>query len=368
MAHYDLNNVTPFMAVQVGEYIKDELSACGMKQSELAVRTGIHAPILNDIIKGKRKITPEQSILIGCALDIDGDMLYNLQSKFELDKARIDQKTVEQTRAMRQWDIMKQYISIDFFKHIGVLTSNVVNNVQKIFSIFDVTTVDELIELQTKDELFCFKKSETLTANDIDMFSWKYYCKYLSRNTEISEVFNKEDIDLLCSELNTIFTKNKNTLEEATEVCRRYGIKMIIVPKKGQVPVDGMSFYEGDNPTIILTMRHKTIDNFAFSLMHELGHIYTHLTNNGHFYINIEDKTNDVSEKEANEFAQQKLIPNDIWKLFKFTIARTLPYKIKPCIEAFAMQYSINPAIVMGRYQYETKQYAIRNNFVREIN
>ena len=109
MARYDLNNVTPFMAIHVGEYIQDELSARGMKQSELAALSGVPAPILNNIIKGKRGITAEQSILIGRALDIDDSLFYNLQTKYELDKARISLRAAEQQPApVHRWSRVPQ--------------------------------------------------------------------------------------------------------------------------------------------------------------------------------------------------------------------------------------------------------------------
>ena len=81
MATIDLNDCTPFKTVHVGEYLKDELKARNIKKSTLSALTSIPAPILNDIIKGKRDITTEQSVLIGKALDIDDAFFYNLQKQ-----------------------------------------------------------------------------------------------------------------------------------------------------------------------------------------------------------------------------------------------------------------------------------------------
>ena len=97
MKNFDLNNIVPFKAIHVGEYIKDELLARRMSQKELSLLTGIAAPILNDIIKAKRNITAEQSILIGRALEINDDFFYEIQKQYDLDKARLSKKVLNQS-------------------------------------------------------------------------------------------------------------------------------------------------------------------------------------------------------------------------------------------------------------------------------
>jgi HTH-type transcriptional regulator / antitoxin HigA len=367
MATIDLNDCTPFKAVHVGEYLKDELKAKGMKQSVLSSLTGIPAPILNDIIKGKRDITAEQSILIGQALAIDGGFFYNLQQQYDLDKARISQRVAEQSAAMRIWDVLKDYISIPFFKSVGVLSSDIKKNIKTIFEIFEVNSLDSFLE---KPELaVLYKKSEKLTIDEIDLYSWKYYCLYRSKQQQIANGFDSEKVDAMRAELNAAFTRNNKLVEEVAIVCHKYGIKFLVVEKKGQVPVDGMSFKNGENPTIVLTMRRKSIDNFAFSIMHELGHIILHIDGTDRQFIQIGNaRERDTYEQEADRFAQDSLISPSLWRSFKERTSNVVPHKIKPYIEEFSVTNKINPAIVMGRYQHDTNQYAIRNRFPNEVN
>lgn len=366
MATINLNNSVPFKAVHVGEYLKDELTERDMKQKTLSCLTGIPAPILNDIIKGKRDITAEQSILIGKALDIDDSFFYNLQKKYDLDRARISQRVAEQTAAMCIWDVLKNYISIPFFKSVGVLSANIKKNIENIFNIFGVSSLDEFIK---KKEMFAFyKKSDKLTTDEIDLFSWKYFCMYLSKQRSITSHFDRGKSAAICAELNLAFKDNHNLIQNVESICNRYGVKFLIVEKKGQVPVDGMSFMDGENPTIVLTMRRKSIDNFAFSIMHELGHVFLHIGDADKQFIQIADMDEgDTYEQEADKFAQDSLISPVLWKRFKEQTNRVASHRIKPYIESFSYQNKINPAIVMGRYQHDTNQYAIRQNFSKEI-
>ncbi len=367
MATIDLNNCTPFKAVHVGEYLKDELRARGMKQSALSSLTGIPAPILNDIIKGKRDITAEQSVLIGKALDIDDGFFYNLQQQYDLDNARLSQRVAEQSAAMCIWSVLKEFISIPFFKSVGVLTADIKKNIENIFEIFEVSSLDAFLEKRELATLY--KKSEKLTTDEIDLYSWKYYCLYISKRQNLTNRFDKKQIDTMCGELNTAFTHNNNLVTEVTTICNKYGVKFFVIEKKGQVPVDGMSFKNSENPTIVLTMRRKSVDNFAFSVMHELGHIVLHIEDTDRQFIQLGNLNEENTyEQEADRFAQNYLIPAHLWKGFKEKTFNVVPHRIKPYIEEFSETYGINPAIVMGRYQHDTNQYAIRNKFSNGIN
>ena len=87
MTKFSFNQAVPFEATHVGEVIKDELVARNMKQSELAELTGIQKSILNDVIKGKRSLTPEMALLLENALGISATFLMNIQTQYELDCA-----------------------------------------------------------------------------------------------------------------------------------------------------------------------------------------------------------------------------------------------------------------------------------------
>lgn len=369
---YDLTDFVPFRAVHVGEFLKEELKARGMKKGELVALTGIALPIIDGIIKCERDITEEQSMLIGKALNIDTTFFYDMQKEYERNKVRITQRTAEQTKTKEMWNIITQYVSISFFESVKIVTrekEDIKENIKNIFTVFGVSTIDEFLQIQSEHVASYYKKSEKLTTDEVELFSWTYYCKYVAKNIQLSADFDKAKIDDLCGELNNIFADNNNVIENIKEVCANYGIKFFVVPKKGQMAVDGISFKDDDNPTIVLTLRRKNIDNFAFTFMHELGHVCLHINDKNKMFVNIEgveDNTN-TYEKDADNFAQEKLIPSEKWKQFKKETNKVLPYRIAPYVESFATTNKINPTIVMGRYKYETQQFKIRSSFIQEI-
>ena len=370
MTRFNLSENMPFVAVHAGEYIKVELESRGMTQKELATLTGIQTSILNDIIRGRRNVTAEQSVLIGKAMEIDDTFFYDMQKKYDMDCARISKNVAEQLAAMKVWNVLKDMISVKYFKKIGVLTSDIKKNIEAIFQIFNVKNLEEMFVLREQEaQLVYYKKSEKLKTNIEDLFSWKYYSMFLSKKEKIDNVFNANNIDSLFTELNSIFEENSKTVERTKKACGKYGIKFVVSPKEGQVPVDGMSFVQDGTPTIVLTLRVDSIDNFAFSIMHELGHIMLHLSDSEKVFVSIADKEYDNKyEEEANAFARDRLIPSDLWKRFQTQTRDVSPYKIAPYISDFAKKINVNPQIILGRFTYETRNYRMRTKFEKIIN
>lgn len=102
MTKFSFNQAVPFEATRVGELIKDELAARGMRQSELSELTGIQKSNLNDVIKGRRSLTPEMALLLENALGISATFLMNIQTQYELDCARQSERVVAQAKMLEK--------------------------------------------------------------------------------------------------------------------------------------------------------------------------------------------------------------------------------------------------------------------------
>lgn len=370
MTKFSFNQAVPFEATHVGEMIKDELAARNMKQSELSELTGIQKPILNDVIKGKRSLTPEMALLLGNALGISPEFLMNVQMQYELNCAKHSERVVRQAQMLEIWNVLKQQVSIPFFRKEGIIKGNIIEDVNRIFGVFGVDNLDAFFGLKAKEmeSVHYYRKSEKVTTNPADIFSWKYYCYHLSREDKSPlGTFDKGSADALTGELNAVFKENTDTLGKTGKILNKYGIRFLVVRKVGQVPVDGMSFWTGDNPTVVVTVRIASIDNFAFTTLHEVGHVYKHLTQNGTAMINLSDEKKDAKEIEADDFALNAVVPTPEWKKFLSKTRDVVPYKIAPYIKEEAERNGVNPQILFGRYKHDIGIYKIRKFFETKI-
>ena len=79
-----------------GEMLLEEfLKPLGFTQSEFAVRLGVSFPRLNEIIRGKRSVTPDTALRLARVLGISADFWLGLQLDWDLWHAMKNSKAEE---------------------------------------------------------------------------------------------------------------------------------------------------------------------------------------------------------------------------------------------------------------------------------
>lgn len=138
-----------------------------------------------------------------------------------------------------------------------------------------------------------------------------------------------------------------------------HGIILVYEPQIPGMNVDGAAFLVDEMPVIGLTLRHDRLDNFWFTLAHELAHVIIHYRTGlaSGFFDNVENPSIDAIECEANTFASNLMIPDEIWIRSPARIAKS-----PEPIENLAEQLGISPAIIFGRIRMERNNYAIFSN------
>ncbi len=363
-----INESIPARAFHPGVDIKDELQARGMPQGELAKNLGMNRSQLNEIISGKRNITPQLALLLEMALGIDADYWMNAQKQYELDKARMDENTQRRSEAIALWQQIKPAIPVKYFRRLRIIKDDPVEDIPKLKRIYNVDKPHHITEFAHEPAPAYYRKSEKLDVDTVNLHGWKQLAKYTARNTKPEKPFDKNAKNTLLKELHAILRENKNTKTRIKKSLSKYGIILIYQNPFEKTPVDGISFLAGDAPAIAMTLRHKRIDNFAFTLFHELGHIFLHITE-GRFseFVDLQNAyrhSNDKEEQEANVFASNHLIPPEQWDAFFDTDDRLDDGRII----GFAEKLTIHPAIVFGRICYETGNYKRKTKIERTIN
>ena len=79
----------PNWKVHPGEVLKEEfLVPLDMSVYELAKKLDVPAPRINDIVLGKRSITPETAVLLARFFNTTEQFWLNLQAAYDIDRAR----------------------------------------------------------------------------------------------------------------------------------------------------------------------------------------------------------------------------------------------------------------------------------------
>jgi HTH-type transcriptional regulator/antitoxin HigA len=145
----------------------------------------------------------------------------------------------------------------------------------------------------------------------------------------------------------------------AAEILRSKGILLVIEPQLPHTLLDdaALLLLDGAVPVIGLTLRHDRLDNFWYTLLHELGHIFLHFNRGleaGFLDDDLDGPSTANAETEADNFARSQLLPDEIWNVSPARFARSAAL-----ISSFAQSQNIHPAIVAGRVQRDRNDYQI---------
>jgi len=152
----------------------------------------------------------------------------------------------------------------------------------------------------------------------------------------------------------------------AQKYLKKRGIILVIEPHFPKTYLDGATILVNrDNPVIGLTLRYDRLDNYWFTMMHELAHIALHYDCGINlFYDEIEGiKTIDIDEKEreADALAEEILLPKAKWEI---SPARLIPSSM--AANSLANELGVHVAIIAGQIRHKGNKYVYLNKIVSE--
>ncbi len=209
---------------------------------------------------------------------------------------------------------------------------------------------------------------------DLALLSWKAQITRKAEQIIASEKPIYRPLELSWLKRLAKLSERDNGPLLAQALLKDHGVLLVIERNIPGMEVDGAAFLVDDIPVIGLTLRRDSLDNFWFTLMHEVAHVILHYRTGlaAGFFDDVENVEVDALEGEANKFAADLLVPEELWSRSPARIA-----KVAKPIENLAKQLGIAPAILFGRIRFERKNYSIfadkigqgsvRNLFVPEV-
>jgi len=150
--------------------------------------------------------------------------------------------------------------------------------------------------------------------------------------------------------------------QQAVSLLRERGIAVVFEEHLPQTHLDGAAMLLDETvPVIGMTLRMNQLDSFWFVLLHECAHVLLH-TDRGlrdGFFDDEGAPALETVEKEADEYAQNALIPSEVWKgsLVRFTAS-------SEHVIQFAKRNKVGVAVVAGRIRRERKDYTLFSDLV----
>lgn len=335
---------TPAEVFPPGEFIREELEARGWTQGDLAQIMDRPLRLVNELVAGKKQITPETARGLATAF-ADNDPLYwmNLDSAYRL--AQVEQ--VDKSVARRA-KLYSRFPVREIMKRNWIAPSDNLNVIEhRICRFFRVKNLDEQPVFAHAAKAAQYDERTAL------QWAWLFRAKELSEGVHTASYSERKLRDAL-SKLRALLVAPEE-IRQVSQILAEAGIRFIIIEFLPGAKIDGAAFWLDNSPVIAMSIRFDRIDNFWFVLRHEIEHILNR-DGQGQLVVDVE-LTERLRHKEslppeevrANTAASEFVVPST--ELASF-IMRVRPLYSEKRIMLFARRIGVHPGLVVGQLQY----------------
>lgn len=345
------NEYRPDYAVAPGDVLEYELALRRMSKSELARRTGLTEKHINAIVKskGRSDITPETALKLERALGMPVDYWLNLEAQYQEAQARL----AEEVRLERDLNWLER-VPVDEMAKQGWLPKHKDRKAQlvEVLRFFGIAGVEQWEPMWSRLAV-AYRRHTRQRTSPVAISAWLRQGELAAERIDCAP-YDKAAFRTALDQARglTAETDPARLVAELRNRCAAAGVAVVLVPSLSGTGISGATrWLHPDQAVIQLSLRYRTNDHLWFTFFHEAAHILLHgkkdlfLENTHGKDANGMDAT---KETEANEFAEEALIPKRAFAAF----SSQAPFS-KAAIQAFAHSIGIAPGIVVGRLQHE---------------
>ena len=333
------------LPIPPGDVLEEELEARGMTQKELAARLGRPPQAVNEIIKGKKAITPETAIGLEKVLGIDAQFWTGLESDYRMVLAR----NREREALSANLTYLKEYPIREMVKRGWMDTGgDKVGNLEALLNFLGVATP----EPKAYQAAIGFRITEAAQQNFSPgaLAAWLRQGEIVAGGITTADYNGPAFMDALVRIKGMTGLSPSEFLPEMSTLCAQAGVAFCVVQELPKSGANGVARWLTDGKAMIqMNIRGKWADIFWFTFFHEACHLLRHKTQR-RIVIDGLDSDPDMAEAEAeaDRFARDLLIAPDAWEEFCDAGLFT-----SDAITAFAQTVGIAPFIIVGRLQKE---------------
>jgi HTH-type transcriptional regulator/antitoxin HigA len=325
-----------------GELIKTFLRQRNWTQADLAKVMDRPLPTVNEIISGKRQVTPETAIQLSVVFCNDPKEWMELEAAYRLSLIRSDEGSVR-----RRSEIFSLVPVQDMERRQWIRHTKTVQELEgELLAFFGVDRLEDISTIGAK-----MRHGSGVTTLNPAQLAWCYRARQLSRSVH-AEPFSDDAFRNGTRELRHLATWPEE-VRKVPRVLAEMGVHFVVIEPLPRSRVDGAAFWVGDQPSIAVSVRYDRVDSFWHTVGHELSHIWHRDGLGVDSDIVGEDRLApaelDETELRAEREATAMLI--DQAELDDFVV-RVGPLYSRARINQFANRIRIHPGIIVGQLQH----------------
>lgn len=331
-----------------GYFIREQMELREWTQEDLSEILGITVKHLNKILQDKQPITLEMAKALGKVFDTSAQYWINIDTGYRLwveneqadNESEVDIKAAIYER-MPISDMLKKGW-LKKFKNIDDLQTQVL-------TFWSWSTLD-FKDLDNKYLPCLTRRSEAYNQfNASYAITWYQMARNVASECD-KKTYKKSKLEDLYDRMHT-YTVMDNGINDFIIDLNKIGVIFFVLPHLQKTYLDGAAFFLSRNPVIVYTARFKRVDNFWFTLAHEIAHVLKHLNEDSLPFVldNFKTEGKDKIEVEANEMAAGHLRHPEIANFLKPFLGYLTHSKIKECAEAL----EVHPSIIIGKLTHD---------------
>lgn len=340
-----------------GYFIREQMALREWTQSDLSDITGISVKHLNKILQDKQPITLEMARVLGEVFNTSAQYWINIDTGYRLwlsqEKTALEIE-VEIKRAVYERMPVKDMLVKGWLKPFK--SASELQNA--VLGFWNWTNLD-FSRIDDHFLPYLTRKSDAYNQYNAS-YAITWYQK--AQNTAVlfpHLPYKRQELEKLFDELHS-YTVAEDGIAMFIRELSAIGVIFFVLPHLQKTYLDGAAFFSGANPVIVFTGRYNRIDNFWFTLAHEIAHILNHLNESTPFILDDFKSEDDNSmEYEANRLAAEKLKHPEILNF----LAPSLGYLTRSKVEECAEKYIIHPSVIIGKLSFE-KKLSYKNSFL----
>lgn len=349
-----------YIITGVGDHILHELEFRNWNQKTFADAMEITEKHASKLINNQVQLSDDMAIKLSHLFSIPAKTWLSIDNEYRLSKLNEKKFVCTATRGE-----LYSLFPIGEMKKLGWIDSEATKTEDLKNELTHFTQTEDFNVFDSVNLNMAARTSECYNEGFNLNFAKIWYKKALleSSNLNLPE-YNSNLLESLLHGLKE-FTQSSNGVKMFILELEKCGVGFLYLPHLSHTYLDGAAFYRESNPFVVYTARYDRLDNFWFTVLHELGHIFKgHVTQTNSIIDSEDFKKDQVIEIEADQFARQKIGIDKVLSLVKdYT---KVPGKLlNNMLELFDY---LHPSIIIGALQYQGKiSYRYHNKYKEKV-
>lgn len=331
-----------------GEFLKDELEARNWSQTEFAEIIGRPVRLVNEIIAGKKSITPETAIQLEASLGTSAELWMNLESQYQLSKVRQNDSVIQ-----RKAKLYEKFPVREMTKRGWIGESEDIEVLEHQFSTFYcLSSLDDYPKLAHAARKVSYESVTML------QWSWLFRVKHVAESFVVPK-YKRDSLVAALPKIHALLSAPEE-IRHVPKLMNEAGVRFVVVEAMPNSKIDGACLWlNGSQPVIAVSARLDRIDNFWFVLRHEIEHLLHEHGKEAQMMLDEE-----VAESSESAQLEEEQVANDAAAQFGVShaelssyMARVNPYFFsRDRVLGFAGRLGVHPGIVVGRLQKQLEK------------